>query len=62
MKILIGQDRSLLQAIFALIGRSPIAVAKVKANLPEGYGEVDGAILDWIANDVRHFGGSYARH
>jgi hypothetical protein len=67
MKILMGHDRSLLEAIMALIGRSPIAVAKPIANkpladLPAGFTDVDFAVLDWIAAEGRRIGRDYALH
>ena len=63
MKILMGQELSLLAAIWALIGCSPIIVPKPVAGLPDGFTEIDAAVLEWIAAEGRHIGrGSYAHH
>jgi hypothetical protein len=62
MKILIRHDRSLLETILALIGRSPIAIAKPIADLPAGFTEVDVAVLDWIAAEGRRISRDYALH
>jgi hypothetical protein len=62
MNILMGRDRSLLETILALIGRSPIAVAKPIADLPAGFAEVDVAVLDWIAAEGRRVSRHYALH
>jgi hypothetical protein len=61
MQILIRGDRSLLQAILAIIGRSPIAVARPAVELPDGFTEVDVAVLDWIAAEGRRIGRGYTR-
>jgi hypothetical protein len=62
MKILVARERSLLEAILALIGRSPITAAKPVVGLPAGFTEVDAAVLDWIAAEGRHISASYVRH
>jgi hypothetical protein len=62
MKILTGRDRSLLETILALIGRSPIAFAKPIADLPDGFTDVDVAVLDWIAAEGRRISRDYALH
>jgi hypothetical protein len=59
MQILIRGDRSLLQAILAIISRSPIAVAQRAVDLPPGFTEVDVAVLDWIAAEGRRRGRGY---
>jgi hypothetical protein len=61
MQILIRRDCSLLQAILAMIGRSPIAVARPAADLPDSFTEVDVAVLDWIAGEGRRIGRGYTR-
>jgi hypothetical protein len=62
MKILIGRERSLLEAILSLIGRSPITtVTPAVTRLPNGFTEVDAAVLRWIAAEGRRTSG-YARH
>jgi hypothetical protein len=62
MKILMGHDRSLLEAIMALIGRSPIAMAELIADLPAGFTDIDIAVLDWIAAEGRRMRRDYALH
>jgi hypothetical protein len=62
MQILMGQGRSLLEAIVAVIGRSPISFAKPPADLPERFTEVDVAVLEWIAAEGRRLGRGYAHH
>jgi hypothetical protein len=62
MNILMGRDRSLFETILALIGRSPITVAKPIAELPAGFTEFDVAVLDWIAAEGRRIRGHYALH
>ena len=61
MQILVSRDHSLLEAILALIGRSPINVAKPVVTLPAGFTEVDAAVLEWIAAEGRRIGRGYAR-
>jgi hypothetical protein len=61
MQIRVRGDRSLLEAILAIIGRSPIAATRPTADLPAGYTEVDVAILDWIAAEGRRIGRGCAR-
>jgi len=61
MQIRVDGDRSLLELIPAMIGRSPIAVAKSTANLPAGFTEVDASVLDWIAAEGRRIGRGYTR-
>jgi hypothetical protein len=62
MNILMRRDRSLLETIRALIGRSPIAIAKPIANLPAGFTKVDVTVLDWIAAEGRRISRGYALH
>ena len=61
MQILVRGDRSLLQAILAMIGRSPITVAQPAIDLPLGFTEVDVAVLDWIAAEGRRLGRGHTR-
>jgi hypothetical protein len=45
--------------IAAIIARSPIVVAPIAAarrHLPDGYEDVDVAVLDWIAAEARLIG------
>jgi len=53
-------DGSLLEAILAVIRRSPIAVSR-SVDLPAGFTEVDAAVLEWIAAEGRRIGRGYAR-
>ena len=62
MKIVIGRERSLLEAILALIGRSPIAFAKPAVDLPAEFTTVDLAVLEWIATEGRRISRGYAPH
>ena len=64
MKLSIDQDHLILEAIAALIARSPIVVAqlgKSAARLPAGFDDVDVAVLDWIAAEGRRIGRSFVR-
>jgi hypothetical protein len=61
MQILIRGQSSLLQVIVATIGRSPIAVALPQVDLPDGFTEVDVAVLDWIAAEGRRLNHGYTR-
>jgi hypothetical protein len=62
MKVQMGHDRSLLETILALIGRSPIAFARPIANLPAGFTGVDFAVLNWIAAEGRRISRGSALH
>jgi hypothetical protein len=62
MKMPLGRNHSLLETIMALIGQSPIVVAKPLANLPAGFTEVDVMVLDWIAAEGRRIRADYALH
>jgi len=62
MKMPLGRDRSLLETIMALIGQSPIVVAKPLGNLPAGFTEVDVMVLDWIAAEGRDITRNHALH
>jgi hypothetical protein len=46
------QSFASLASLMAEIGRSPILVAQSPAPLPEGFEEVDRAILAWIAGET----------
>jgi hypothetical protein len=61
MQIVVRRDRSLLQAILAMISRSPIAFGQPVADLPDNFTEVDVAVLDWIAAEGRRIGRGYTR-
>jgi hypothetical protein len=51
-------DRSdgMLEAIRGAIGRSAIVVTRLDTALPDGFGETDIAILEWIAAEGRRLG------
>jgi hypothetical protein len=64
MKLSTDHDHLVLEAIAALIARSPIVVAqpvKSVARLPAGFDDVDVAVLDWIADEGRRIGRSLVR-
>jgi hypothetical protein len=56
------ETRPEVATLAAVIARSPIVVAQAAArrylpqNLPEGFEEVDVAILDWIIAETRLIG------
>jgi hypothetical protein len=55
-------DRPDLDTLTAVIARSPIVVSEPPscvARLPAGFGEVDVAILQWIAAEGRRIGRGY---
>jgi hypothetical protein len=65
----IGTDFSDLGTLAAVIAHSQIVVAAVAdcprfpdyCSLPDGYGEVDVAVLEWIAAEGRRVGRELAR-
>jgi hypothetical protein len=59
MQILVRGEHSLLQAVLAMIRRSPITFARSAADLPPGFTETDVAVLDWIAAEGRRIGRGY---
>jgi len=57
MTFSIDQDRRFdVEALAALIARSPIVVAERAAHFPARFDEVDVAILEWIAAEGRRIG------
>ena len=50
------QAPSILEFIAAAIARSPIVVAQPAERLPDGFDDVDVAILEWIAAEGRRIG------
>jgi hypothetical protein len=60
MNLLTDQDRITVEALVAAIARSPIVVARPVTLLPDGFDEVDVAILNWIAAEARHLRGGFA--
>jgi hypothetical protein len=61
MKRLMDQYGFTLETIAAVIRRSPIVVEQPAARLPDGFEEVDVAILDWIAAEGRRLGRNFVR-
>jgi hypothetical protein len=49
----INQDYPTVETLVAAIERSPIVVARPAPRLPAGFDDVDVAILNWIAAEVR---------
>jgi len=49
MKLSIVQDRVTVEMLAAAIAHSQIVVAGPAKRLPDGFDDVDVAILDWIA-------------
>jgi len=56
MKLMTDQDRPTLAALIAVIAHSPIMVARPAAVLPDGFEEMDLAVLRWIAAEGRRIG------
>lgn len=56
MNCSIDQSRPSVQALTALIARSPIVTPRQPARLPAGFGDVEVAVLDWIASEGRRIG------
>jgi hypothetical protein len=50
-----------IDTLVAAIACSPIVVAQPATRLPAGFGDVDVAILDWIAAEGRRIGPGFAR-
>jgi hypothetical protein len=61
MKLSIDQDRVTLEMLAATIAHSQIVVAGPAKRLPDGFDDVDVAILDWIAAEGRRVGRSFVR-
>ena len=61
MKPSIDQDRVTLEMLAATIAHSQIVVAAPAKRLPDGFDDVDVAILDWIAAEGRRVGRSFVR-
>ena len=60
MKLSIDQVRVTLEMLVATIAHSPIVVKAAK-RLPDGFDDVDAAILDWIAAEGHRLGHSFVR-
>jgi hypothetical protein len=56
MKNAMDRDSISIEALVAVIACSPIVMARPAPRLPNGFGDVDLAILDWIAADGRRIG------
>jgi len=64
MKTAAYYDQSDVERLTAVIARSPIVVAACfdgAKRLPDGFDQVDIAILDWIAAEGRRAGHTYLR-
>ncbi len=61
MKLSIDQDRATLETLVTAIAHSPIVVAGLAKRLPDGFDDVDVAILDWIAAEGCRLGRSFTR-
>lgn len=59
MKLSIDQGRVTLEMLAATIAHSPIVVAGPAKRVPDGFDDVDVAILDWIAAEGRRLGRSF---
>jgi hypothetical protein len=57
------EQRPEIETLVATIARSPIVVAQAPARrgLPDGFEDVDVAMLDWIAAEGRRVGRSLIR-
>jgi hypothetical protein len=53
MRLPIDQNGPSVEALIAVVARSPIVVPRPAASLPAGYDDVDLAILNWIAAEAR---------
>jgi hypothetical protein len=61
MKLSIRQDDVTLEMLVAAIAHSQIVVAAPAKRLPEGFDDVDAAILEWIATEGQRRGHSFVR-
>ncbi len=48
-----------IEALAAMIARSPIVIASRAVQFPAGYDDVDVAVLEWIAAEGRRIGRSF---
>jgi hypothetical protein len=53
MKFSMDQDHLTVEMLIAVIARSPIVIAPPAPRLPTGFGDIDLAILNWIATEAR---------
>jgi len=61
MKLSIDQDDITLEMLVAAIAHSQIVVEGSAKRLPDGFDNVDAAILDWIAAEGHRLGHSFVR-
>jgi len=61
MQFSIDQDDVTLETLVAAIARSQIVVAGLAKRLPDGFDDVDAAILDWIAAEGHRLGHRFLR-
>ena len=54
-----NQHRPTAAALIDVIARSPIVLRRPPESLPAGFGDVDAAILAWIAAEGRRIGRRY---
>jgi hypothetical protein len=60
MEALHHQDCLTVATLVAMIARSPIVLDRRTISLPAGFGEVDVAVLEWIAAEGRRIGRGFA--
>jgi hypothetical protein len=53
MTFSMDQDQPTVEMLAAAIARSPIVIARPAPRLPAGFGDIDVAILNWIAAEAR---------
>jgi hypothetical protein len=53
MEFSTDHDRACIEALVAVIARSPIVMPRRVTMLPAGFDEIDLAILEWIAAEAR---------
>ncbi len=61
MKLSIDQDDVTLEMLVAAIAHSQIVMVRPAKRLPDGFDDVDAAILDWIAAEGHRLGHSFVR-
>ena len=61
MKLSIDQDDVTLEMLVAAIAHSQIVVEGPAKRLPDGFDNVDAAILDWIAAEGHRLGHGFVR-
>ena len=61
MKLSIRQDDVTFEMLVAAIAHSQIVMVRPAKRLPDGFDDVDAAILDWIAAEGHRLGRGFAR-